>query len=66
MKVRDFVKFLMDFNMDAEIVVSNGSTYDEHEEMDITWGGPNYGDGAGRKDAEFIYINNMICNISEV
>lgn len=66
MKVRDFIKFLMDFDMDAEIVVTTGPTYDDHEEMDITWGGPNYGDAAGRKSADYIYINNMICNKSEL
>jgi len=65
MKVRDFVKFLIDFNMDAEIVVSTGNTFDDYEEMDISWGGPNYGDGAGKKDAEFIYIDNLEDNKKE-
>ena len=49
MKVRNFIKFLMDFDMDAEIVVSTGNTFHDYEEMDISWGGPNYGDGAGKK-----------------
>ena len=66
MKIRDFIKFLMDFNMDAEIVVTTGNNYDNYEEMDITWGGPSYRDGSNKKDAEYIYINNMICNKSEV
>ena len=65
MKVRDFVKFLIDFNMDAEIVVSTGNTFDDYEEMDISWGGPNYGDGADKKDAEFIYIDNLENNKKE-
>lgn len=66
MKVRDAVKFLLDFNMDAEIVVSTGDTFDDYEEMNISWGGPNYGDGASKKDAEYIYINNLINNKPEV
>ena len=65
MKVRDVIKFLMDFNMDAEIVVSNGNTFDDYEEMDISWGGCNYGDGSCKKDAEFIYINNLLDYKSE-
>jgi hypothetical protein len=62
MKVRNFINFLMDFNMDAEIVVSNGGTFNDYEEMDISWGGPNCGDGSGKKDAEFIYVNNLADN----
>ena len=59
MKIRDFVKFLMDFNMDAEIVVSTGDTFDDYEEMDISWGGPHSSDENTKFDAEFIYINNF-------
>lgn len=62
MKVRNFIKFLMDFDMNAEIVVSTGDTFDDYEEMDISWGGPNYGEGATKEDAEFIHINNLIDN----
>ena len=65
MNVRKFINFLMDFNMDAEIVVSNGGTFNDYEEMDISWGGPNYSEDAGKKDAEFIYINNLGANRSE-
>ena len=65
MKVRNFIKFLMDFDMDAEIVVSTDNTFYDYEEMDISWGGPHYGEGAGKKDAEFIYINNLIDNRPE-
>ena len=39
MKVRDYIKFLMDFNMDAEVVVSTGDTFDDYAEMDISWEG---------------------------
>jgi hypothetical protein len=65
MKVRNFIKFLMDFDMDAEIVVGTDNTFYDYEEMDISWGGSNYYDGADKKDAEFIYINNLIGNRSE-
>ena len=59
MKVRDYIKFLMDFNMDAEVVLSTGDTFDDHEEMNISWGGPNSSDGNSKIDAEYIYINNF-------
>ena len=65
MKVRDYIKFLMDFNMDAEIVVSTGDTFDDHEEMNISWGGPNSNDGNSKIDAEYIYINNFITEKKE-
>lgn len=66
MKVRDLIKFLIDFNMDAEIVVSTGNTFDDYEEMDITFGGPNFCDGSKKSDAEFIYINNLVTDKSEL
>ena len=59
MKVRDYIKFLMDFNMDAEVVVSTGDTFDDYTEMDISWGGPNSSDGNSKIDAKYIYINNF-------
>ena len=66
MKVRDFIKFLMDFNMDAEIVVSTGNTFDDFEDLELSWGGPHSSDEDTKLDAEYIYIDNMICNNSEV
>lgn len=59
MKVRDFIKFLMDFNMDAEVVVSNGNTFDDYEELRLSWGGEPVADGDDKKDADFIWIDNM-------
>ena len=59
MKVKDFIKFLMDFNMNAEIVVSTGNTFDDHEEMNISLGGTYSSDENTKFDAEFIYINNF-------
>ena len=66
MKVRDFVKFLMDFNMDAEIVVSTGPTYDDIEDLELYWGGPKSSDGNTKFDAEYIYIDNLVEDKSEV
>lgn len=60
MKVRDFIKFLMDFDMDAELVVQNGNTFDDYEELKLSWGGPNSADGSGKKDADYIWIDNMV------
>lgn len=62
MKVRDFIKFLMDFDMNAEIVVYTGDTFDDIEEMNISWGGPNSCDGDTKLDAEYIFIDNLIDN----
>lgn len=66
MKVRDFIKFLMDFNMDAEIVVSTGDTFDDIEDLDLGWGGPHSSDGDTKFDAEYIYIDNLTNRKSEV
>ena len=60
MKVRNFIKFLMDFDMDAEIVVSTGNTYDDIEDLNLSWGGPNSSDGSTKVNAEYIYINNLM------
>ena len=62
MKVRDLVKFLMDFDMDAKVVVSVGDTFDDIEDLDLSWGGPNCGEGTTKKDVEYIYINNLMNN----
>ena len=59
MKVRNFIKFLMDFDMDAEIVVSTGDTYDDIEDLNLSWGGPHSSDGNIKVNAEYIYINNL-------
>ena len=53
------------FNMDAEVVVSTGDTFDDYAEMDISWGGPNSSDGNSKIDAEYIYINNFITEKKE-
>ena len=66
MKVRDFVKFLMDFNMDAEIVVFTSPTYCDIEDLDLSWGGPRSSDGNTKFDAEYIYIDNLTKYKSEV
>ena len=57
MKVKDLISFLLDFNMNSDIVLSVGDTYDDIEDLDLSWGGPNNGDGAEKFDAEYIYIN---------
>jgi len=62
MKVRDFIKFLMDFDMNTEIVVSTGNTFDDYEEMNISWGGPHSSDGHTKFDAEYIFIDNLMDN----
>ena len=56
MKVKDTIKFLLDFDMDAEILMNTGDTFNESEEISFSWGGPHSGDSDEKKDAEFIYI----------
>lgn len=59
MKVRDLVKFLMDFDMNADILLSTGDTFDDVEDLDIGWGGNHCGKGADKLDATTIYINTI-------
>ena len=59
MKVRELLGQLVKYNMDADIVVSTGDTFDDVEELDISWGSPYFGDGAEKKDAKIIYINTL-------
>ena len=66
MKVRNFIKFLMDFDMDAEIVVSTGDTYDDIEDLNLSWRGPNSSDWNTKVNAEYIYINNLMNSEPEV
>lgn len=58
MKVRDLVKFLMDFNMDAELCISTGDTFYDWKDLALSWGNPNGGEGDTKKDAAFIYVND--------
>lgn len=57
MKVKNLITKLLDFNMDAEVVVSIGDTFDDISDFNLSWGGPNYSEGASSKNAEFIYID---------
>lgn len=65
MKVRNLVKFLIDFDMDAEFIVSTGPTFNDYEEPKISWSGSDMGDGFDKKEAKFIYIDN-ISNTPEI
>ena len=56
MKVRDFIKFLLDFDMDTQILVSTGDTYDDLKDFTLTWGGIEMGDGDPKINAEFVNI----------
>lgn len=59
MKNRDLIKKLLDINIDADVVVSIGDTFDDVADFNLSWGGPNSGYGADKKDAKYIYINFM-------
>ena len=57
MKVRKLIKKLLDSDMDAEVLVSTGDTFDDVSDFTLSWGGPNSADGATISDAKFVYIN---------
>lgn len=59
MKVKSLITQLLKFDMDAEVMVSIGNTFDDVSDFNLSWGGPNSKDGDTSKDAEFIYINFM-------
>jgi len=59
MKVRDLVKFLMDFDMNAEVCISTGYTFHDWKDLTLSWGNSNGGgEGDTKKDAAFIYVND--------
>lgn len=58
MKVRDLVKFLMDFNIDAEVCISTGNTFDDWKDLSLSWGNPDACDGDTKRDAKYIYVND--------
>ena len=58
MKNKDLIEKLKKLNPEADVVLSTGDTYDDIENFNLSWGGPNYGDGADGMDAEFVYINS--------
>ena len=59
MKVKSLITQLLKFDMDAEVMVSIGNTFDDVSDFSLSWGGHNSKDGDTSKDAEFIYINFM-------
>lgn len=57
MKVRELIKKLADRNMDAEVMVSTGDTYDDVSDFCLSWGGPHSTDSEkDHRDEEFVYI----------
>lgn len=57
MKVRNLIKELLEFDMDADILVSTGNTFDDVSDFSLSWGGPDSGDGEPKDMAKFVYIN---------
>lgn len=58
MKVRELIKKLADRNMDAEVVVSTGDTYNDVSDFCLSWGGPHSTDSEkDHRDEEFVYID---------
>ena len=57
MKVKELIKKLLDSNMNAEVLVSFGDTFDDVSDFTLSWGGPNSADGNKIEDEEFVYID---------
>lgn len=57
MKVRKLIKELLNSDMDAEVLVSTGNTFDDVSDFILSWGGPNSTDGETISNAKFVYIN---------
>ena len=57
MKVRDLIKNLVDLNMNAEVIVSTGDTFDDVSDFDITFGGPSFVDDGRKENAPYVYLN---------
>lgn len=58
MKVRELIKKLADRNMDAEVMVSTGDTYNDVSDFCLNWGGPHSTDSEkDHRDEEFVYID---------
>ena len=57
MKVRELLGQLVKYNMDADIVVSTGDTFDDISDFDLSYGGPDSGDGETKAQTKHVYIN---------
>ena len=57
MKVRELIKNLTEFDMDADVLVSTGNTFDDVSDFSLSWGGPDSDDGETKDMAKFVYIN---------
>lgn len=57
MKVRELLGQLVKYNMDADIVVSTGDTFDDVTDFDLSYGGPDSGDGETMAQTKHVYIN---------
>lgn len=57
MKNRELIQRLLDFNMDADVLVSIGDTFDDVSDFTLSYGGPDSGDGETKTDTKNVYIN---------
>ena len=65
MKNKDLIETLQKLNPEADVVLSTGDTYDDVEDITISWGGRNFGDGATGMNAETVFIHSVKNNNSE-
>jgi len=57
MEVRELIRELLEYNMEADIHVSTGDTFDDISDFELTYGGPSSGDGETKKQTKHVYIN---------
>ena len=57
MKVKELLGLLVKYNMDADIVVSTGDTFDDIADFGLSYGGPDSGDGETKAQTKHVYIN---------
>lgn len=66
MKVRALIQQLLEYNMDADIYVSTGDTFDDISDFELTYGGPTSGDGETKEQTKHVYINLVSNDNSEL
>ena len=64
MKVLELIRELLEYNIEADIYVSTGDTFDDISDFELTYGGPSSGDGETKKQTKHVYIN-LVGNNSE-
>lgn len=57
MKNVDLIKRLLDYNLNAEVLLAFGDTFDDVSDISISYGGPASSDGETKATTKVIYLN---------